>query len=93
MRFYASEGARELYGIEPQRLLEDAAQALVHVHPQDLPRLHRALRLAVHPGSGAVEFRIQHPQRGLLWAEGRASAERLADGTVLGMASSPRSPS
>ena len=37
---------------------------------------------AVHPGSGAVEFRIQHPQRGLLWAEGRASAERLADGTV-----------
>ena len=33
--------------------------------------------------SGAVEFRIQHPQRGLLWAEGRASAERLADGTVL----------
>ncbi len=81
---YASEGARELYGIEPQRLLEDAAQALVHVHPQDLPRLHRALlRLAVHPGSGAVEFRIQHPQRGLLWAEGRASAERLADGTVL----------
>jgi len=81
---YASEGARDLYGIDPQRLLEDASQALVHVHPQDLPRLKAALlRVAAGSTTGSVEFRIQHPQRGLLWAEGRASAERLADGTVL----------
>ncbi|MCQ4264653.1 PAS domain-containing sensor histidine kinase [Stutzerimonas stutzeri] len=81
---YASEGARELYGIDPQQLLEDAPQALAHVHPDDLPRLKATLlRLAADPGTGAVEFRIQHPQRGLLWAEGRATAERLPDGTVL----------
>ena len=81
---YASEGARELYGIDPQRWLEDAPQALAHVHPDDLPRLKvTLLRLAADPGTGAVEFRIQHPQRGLLWAESRATAERLPDGTVL----------
>ena len=81
---YVSEGARELYGTDPQRLLEDAAQALCRVHPQDLSRLKIALlRLAARPGRGAVEFRIHHPQRGLLWAEGRASAERLPDGSVL----------
>ena len=81
---YVSEGARELYGTDPQHLLEDAAQALCHVHPQDLSRLKIALlRLAARPGRGAVEFRIHHPQRGLLWAEGRASAERLPDGSVL----------
>lgn len=81
---YASEGARDLYGIDPQRLLEDASQALVHVHPQDLPRLKAALlRVAAGSTTGSVEFRIQHPQRGLLWAEGRATAERSPDGTVL----------
>ena len=81
---YASEGARDLYGIDPQRLLEDASQALVHVHPQDLPRLKAALlRVAAGSTTGSVEFRIQHPQRGLLWAEGRATAERRPDGTVL----------
>ncbi len=81
---YASEGARDLYGIDPQRLLVDAAQALAHVHPQDLPRLKAALlRLAAQSTTGSVEFRIQHPQRGLLWAEGRATAERRPDGTVL----------
>ncbi|AHY44982.1 PAS domain S-box protein [Stutzerimonas decontaminans] len=81
---YASEGARELYGIDPQRLLDDPSQALLQVHPQDLPRLKIALlRLAVCPGTGSVEFRIQHPQRGLLWAEGRATAERGPDGSVL----------
>ncbi len=81
---YVSEGARELYGIDPQRLFEDPSRALAHVHPQDLPRLKAALlRLAVRSGTGSVEFRIQHPQRGLIWAEGRATAERLPDGTVL----------
>lgn len=81
---YVSEGARELYGIDPQRLFEDPSRALAHVHPQDLPRLKAALlRLAIRAGTGSVEFRIQHPQRGLIWAEGRATAERLPDGTVL----------
>ncbi|WAE52688.1 PAS domain-containing sensor histidine kinase [Stutzerimonas frequens] len=81
---YVSEGARELYGMDPQRLFEDPSRALAHVHPQDLPRLKAALlRLAIRAGTGSVEFRIQHPQRGLIWAEGRATAERLPDGTVL----------
>jgi PAS domain S-box-containing protein len=81
---YVSEGARELYGLEPRRLSEDAAQALIHVHPQDLPHLRAALlRLAARPAAGSVGFRIHHPQRGLLWAEGRATAERLPDGSVL----------
>ncbi|MFL7919299.1 hypothetical protein, partial [Escherichia coli] len=53
---YASEGARDLYGIDPQRLLVDAAQALAHVHPQDLPRLKAALlRLAAQSTTGSVE--------------------------------------
>jgi PAS domain S-box-containing protein len=64
---YVSEGARELYGIDPQRLFEDPSRALAHVHPQDLPRLKAALlRLAIRAGTGSVEFRIQHPQRGLI---------------------------
>ncbi|MBE7374259.1 PAS domain S-box protein [Pseudomonas lopnurensis] len=81
---YVSEGAHELFGIQPALLIEDAARALIDVHPDDLPRLRAALlRLAVAPGSGTIEFRIHHPQRGLLWAEGRATAERLNDGSVV----------
>ncbi|MGE4408748.1 PAS domain-containing sensor histidine kinase [Pseudomonas sp.] len=81
---YVSEGARELYGIEPSLLVEDAGRALADVYPSDQPHLRTALlRLAAAPGSGAVEFRIRHPLRGLLWAEGRATAERLSDGSVV----------
>lgn len=80
---YVSEGAAELFGQTPAQLLGDAQLAMAHVHPDDLPRLRSTLAQAVRQGSAATEFRLQHPQLGTRWIEGRASAESLGDGAVL----------
>ncbi|MCW3147666.1 PAS domain S-box protein [Stutzerimonas stutzeri] len=80
---YVSEGARALYGQSPENLIGDPQLATAGVHPDDLPRLRSTLTRAIREGKAATEFRLEHPQRGTLWIEGRASAESLADGAVL----------
>ncbi len=81
---YVSEGARAVYGLPPSSLIRDAGCALAAVHTEDLPRLRGTLlRLALQGGSASTECRIRHPERGLIWVECRASAERRRDGSVV----------
>ncbi|MHB1369152.1 MAG: PAS domain S-box protein [Pseudomonadaceae bacterium] len=80
---YISEGASALYGQNATELIGDPRLAMRSVHPDDLPRLRHTLTRAIREGSAATEFRLDNPQRGTLWLEGRASAETLADGSVL----------
>lgn len=81
---YASEGSRELYGASPEQLIENAAIALAAVHDPDRPELRAAIeRSAAELGSGCTRYRIRNPEKGLIWVEVRATAERLRDGSVL----------
>ncbi len=81
---YVSEGVQQLYGLSPEQLIDDAGVAFAAVHPDDLSRLDAAIeRSSNNLGEGAIRYRIIHPHKGLLWVEGRANAERLADGSTL----------
>lgn len=81
---YVSEGVLPLYGLSPEQLLDDAGIAFAVVHPEDLPELEAAIeRSASSLGRGVIRYRIIHPHKGPLWVEGRANAERLADGSTL----------
>ena len=81
---YASEGSRELYGISPEQLVDDANIAFAAIHDPDRPTLRAAIeRSAATLGSGATRYRIKHPNKGLIWVEVRANAERLRDGSIL----------
>ncbi|WP_407293728.1 PAS domain S-box protein [Stutzerimonas zhaodongensis] len=81
---YASEGARELYGISPDQLVADARVAFAAIYDPDRPNLRAAIeRSTATLGSGATRYRINNSEKGLIWAEVRATAERLRDGTVL----------
>ena len=81
---YASEGSRELYGIDPEQLIEDASHAFAAVYDPDRPMLRAAIeRSAATLGGGFTRYRINHREKGLVWVEVRATAERLRDGSVL----------
>ncbi|MCQ2030402.1 PAS domain-containing sensor histidine kinase [Stutzerimonas zhaodongensis] len=81
---YASEGARQIYGASPEQLIENAAIALAAVYDPDRPELRAAIeRSAAELGSGCTRYRIRNPEKGLIWVEVRATAERLRDGSVL----------
>jgi len=81
---WASNGLYEIFGISPQQAMQDVSQVRARWHPDDqaatqasIEHSARALTTWVH------RFRVNHPDKGLLWAEGRASPERLADGGTL----------
>lgn len=81
---YASEGIRDIYGVAPEDVVSDAAITFEHKHPEDLPRIYGYIqRSARELTSWHLRYRINHPLKGEIWVEGRASPERLADGSVL----------
>ena len=81
---YASQGSRDLFGLEPEVLLADANAALARVHPQDRPEVRAWLEESAQQlSSSTLRLRVVHPERGLIWAEVKASSERMNDGAIL----------
>ncbi len=65
---FASDALRDLFGVEPESLLESAAPLHERVLPEDLPGL---LAAVAESSRGLTrlhrEFRIAHPARGVRW--------------------------
>lgn len=81
---YASEGIRDIYGVAPEEVASDGAITFEYKHPDDLPRIRDYIqRSARELTAWHLRYRINHPLKGEIWVEGRASPERLPDGSVL----------
>lgn len=81
---YASAGMSGIYGCTPEQVKDSAAAAFAVLHPDDLPSLSASIeRSAQELSQWHVEYRVLHPEKGLLWLEGRASPERRDDGSTL----------
>jgi PAS domain S-box-containing protein len=84
---YASEGVREMFGVEPPSAGAplDPALPLPLMHPDDLPGYRESLaESARRLKPWSREFRILRPDTGgVRWLEARAMPERLADGATL----------
>lgn len=81
---YASPGIVDICGLQPEEVREDATPGLARVHPDDLERVmatmqasRQTLTLWEH------EFRVHHPEKGLVWVEGRSIPSLEADGSVI----------
>ena len=81
---FASEGIREVFGVEPGQVKEDSLIARQFLHPEDaaayaesIERSYRTLE------PWYAEFRVVLPRLGLRWMEGNGTPERLSDGSVL----------
>lgn len=82
---YCSEGIRELVGLDPESLHQDATPFFELIHPEDLEKMRTSVeRSAAALQVWQCEFRIRTsvhdtPQ----WIEGHAAPESLSDGTLL----------
>jgi PAS domain S-box-containing protein len=81
---FVSEGARELFGVEPAAALEDPDALLNIVHPDDREELQlKARDVALESGDFHWEGRIILPSREERFVKVVARDQRMADGSVL----------
>ncbi|HEV8395921.1 MAG TPA: PAS domain-containing protein [Vicinamibacterales bacterium] len=81
-RLTASDGWAALYGITSDQRVFTAAELDRMIHPDDLPRVHRALGEVAATGAGEIEFRILHRDGSTRWQ--RAFTMQPPPGTDVG---------
>ncbi|OWJ90225.1 sensor domain-containing diguanylate cyclase [Pseudomonas sp. A46] len=81
---YVSSGAREIYGLTPDQLVQDAELLHGILHPDDLALYLGSLESSARDlRPWHLEYRVQLPGSGLSWRQGAARPRPLADGSVL----------
>ncbi|MCY3003793.1 MAG: ATP-binding protein [Planctomycetota bacterium] len=81
---YASEGIRQIYGVAPAEVREDATPVFGVLHPDDLDRVRaRILESARDLTQWRDEYRVVHKDGRVRWVMGSSVPEREADGSIL----------
>ena len=81
---YASEGIRQIYGVSPESVLEDAGGAFAVLHADDAARVRETIAIsAAQLTPWREEYRVCPADGRVRWVLGTASAERESDGSVL----------
>ncbi|HRC75485.1 MAG TPA: PAS domain S-box protein, partial [Kouleothrix sp.] len=81
---YASPVWEAIYGLRFEEVSSDGSRMFEVIHPEDRAHVQHTLAESartLEPWS--VEFRLQHPQRGEVWVEGKSNPLREADGSTL----------
>ncbi len=81
---YASEGLRDIYGVEPEAVRWDATSAFSALHPDDFAHVQDSIsHSAEHLSIWHSQHRVLLPGDKLIWVEGEATPERQEDGSTL----------
>ncbi len=81
---YVSEGVEQIYGLSPGQLASSFAPIVGRVHALDRSTLLSSIRkAAAELTPWHSEHRVDHPRKGLIWVEARATPLRQVDGSVL----------
>jgi diguanylate cyclase (GGDEF)-like protein/PAS domain S-box-containing protein len=81
---YATDRISYIYGCSPADVLDDAAPVYRVLHPDDAPRVIASIEASARTLSVWHDrYRVDHPERGLIWIEGNATPERLSDGGTM----------
>ena len=81
---YASQGIEQLYGLTPEAVSQDASPVFALIHPEDLPAVSESITLSARSLQPWYrEYRVLHPQRGLIWVEGRSTPQQLDNGAII----------
>ncbi len=81
---FASKAMFDLYGIEPERVREDASGVFAFQHPEDAA----GIQASILQSAGTLqpwhyEYRIILPGQGVRWRRGDARPEKQDDGSIL----------
>ncbi|MGY6586775.1 MAG: PAS domain S-box protein [Wenzhouxiangella sp.] len=81
---YASDGIRDIYDTGPDQVMRSAEAAFNVIHEEDVARISKSIEQSASDLTEWHEsYRVKHPRKGLIWVEGHAMPERLADGSTL----------
>ncbi len=81
---YVSEGVEQTYGLSPAQLASSFAPIVCRVHGPDRSALLISIRKAANELTPwHSEHRVEHPRKGLIWVEARATPLQQVDGSVL----------
>ncbi|MBL8818621.1 MAG: PAS domain S-box protein [Planctomyces sp.] len=81
---YVSPGAYDIFGVTAERLMEDARTVAGFLHPEDV----RLIRNSIFESASGLtawhgELRLNHPDKGWIWIEGRSQPEVAADQSIV----------
>ncbi|WP_419764348.1 MAG: PAS domain S-box protein [Arcobacter sp.] len=82
---YVSKGVKDIYGISINEALQDISLIRKLIHPEDMPSFQKAIE---HSSKTLTlfhqKFRINHPQKGLLWLETKSTPKKdLKNGNLI----------
>ena len=81
---YASAGIKMVYGVNPAQASVNADAIYQVIHPDDREAVAASVNeSAITLSTWRVSYRVNHPQRGLIWVQGDAQPEKLDDGSIL----------
>lgn len=81
---YASEGISLVYGCQPEDVRLDASPVFQVIHADDLDWVGEGIKASARDLTPwRAEYRVNHPDKGLIWVEGHATPQAMPDGGVL----------
>lgn len=81
---YLSEGVEDIYGLSAAEMTPSIAPVYDRIHPDDREHVLASIRQAASTLTPwQFEHRIDHPKKGRIWVEARATPMRQPDGSVL----------
>ena len=81
---YISQHVEDLYGVTPAKAAENALFMIDRIHPDDRDETLASVEASARAMSvWHAEFRILHPQRGLVWIEAMSAPTAEPDGSVI----------
>jgi diguanylate cyclase (GGDEF)-like protein/PAS domain S-box-containing protein len=81
---YASDGIRDIYGVTPLEVREDASAVFTVLHPDDLERISQSIQeSAANLSPWHCEYRVRFADGRMIWVLGFATPQREADGSTI----------
>lgn len=81
---YASAHIRDIYGVSAAEVQQDAMAVYRVIHEDDLKRVSESISFSFETMTEwQAEYRVNHPQKGLLWVKGASTPVKQADGSTI----------
>jgi PAS domain S-box-containing protein len=81
---YVSGALSEIFDLQPQDVVEDAAAVFSLIHPDDLGHLQATMAESARTlNPWRDDFRVCRPRLGEIWVEGNSVPRREPDGSIL----------
>ncbi|RTE86612.1 MULTISPECIES: sensor domain-containing diguanylate cyclase [Gammaproteobacteria] len=81
---FASAKVEEIYGCKPEQIIEDASIVMDVLSPKDRHRVENSISKSMqYSQDWNASYRVNHPQKGEIWVEGKSTPQKMEDGSVI----------